>query len=160
MGGVLFIDEAYALSNSCGQAGAEAIAILIKAMEDFRGEMVVMFAGYTAEMDDFVKSNSGIESRISYNFSFNDYSVDELLEIFKLKLSKTHMTITEDGLLAVRDVLKLVAGRRNFGNGRFVDKMLQAVLTKHASLNLSSDEVMELKKASIPKIDEIMQSIK
>ena len=160
MGGVLFIDEAYALSNSCGQAGAEAIAILIKAMEDFRGEMVVMFAGYTAEMDDFVKSNSGIESRISYNFSFNDYTVDELLEIFKLKLRKTNMTITDEGLLSVRNVLKLVAGRRNFGNGRFVDKMLQAVLTKHASLNLDSDEVMQLRKESIPTIDEIMQSIK
>lgn len=160
MGGVLFIDEAYALSNSCGQAGAEAIAILIKAMEDFKGELVVMFAGYTAEMDDFVKSNSGIESRISYNFFFADYSTDELMEIFLLKLKKTGMTITEEGKKKVYDVLRLVTGRRNFGNGRFVDKMLQAVLTKHASLNLSPNEIMTLTESSIPKIDEIMQSIK
>lgn len=160
MGGVLFIDEAYALSNSCGQAGAEAIAILIKAMEDFKGELVVMFAGYTAEMDDFVKSNSGIESRISYNFFFADYSTDELMEIFLLKLGRTGMTITEEGKEKVYSVLRLVTGRRNFGNGRFVDKMLQAVLTKHASLNLPPEQIMTLTDLSIPKIDEIMQSIK
>ncbi len=157
MGGVLFIDEAYALSNSCGQAGAEAIAILIKAMEDFKGEFVTMFAGYTNEMDDFVKSNSGIESRISYNFFFADYSTDELLDIFKLKLGKTGMIITQDGLEAARNILKFVAGKRNFGNGRFVDKMLQAVLTKHATLGLSADDLMCIRKESIPKIEEIMQ---
>lgn len=157
MGGVLFIDEAYALSNSCGQAGAEAIAILIKAMEDFKGEFVTMFAGYTNEMDDFVKSNSGIESRISYNFFFEDYSTDELLDIFKLKLSRTHMSITPDALDAARGILKFVTGKRNFGNGRFVDKMIQAVLTKHATLGFSDTELMCIRKESIPKIEEIMK---
>jgi hypothetical protein len=82
------------------------------------------------------------------------------MQIFLLKLGKTGMTITEGGKEKVYSVLRMVTGRRNFGNGRFVDKMLQAVLTKHASLNLPREEIMTLTDLSIPKIDEIMQSIK
>ena len=160
MGGVLFVDEAYALSNSCGQAGAEAIAILIKAMEDYKGDIVMMFAGYSQEMDEFVKSNSGIESRISYNFNFADYTTDELLAIFMLKLKKTGLTITDDGTTAVRNILKFVAGRRNFGNGRFVDKLLQATLTQHATLGLTGDDLLVLRKESVPEISSVMRSIK
>ena len=157
MGGVLFIDEAYAL-NSCGPSGDEAIAILVKAMEDYRGEMVTMFAGYTVEMDDFIRSNSGIESRISYTFNFPDYTTDELLEILQLKVSKTGMEMTAEASDAARKVLKTVTGRRNFGNGRFCDKMLQAILTKHASAVSNGAELMVIGINSIPAIEEIMQT--
>ena len=157
MGGVLFIDEAYAL-NSCGPSGDEAIAILVKAMEDYRGEMVTMFAGYTVEMDDFIRSNSGIESRISYKFNFPDYTTDELLEILHLKVSKTGMTMTDEASESARKVLKTVTGRRNFGNGRFCDKMLQAILTKHANAVAEGADLMTIGIKSIPAIEEIMQT--
>ena len=157
MGGVLFIDEAYAL-NSCGPSGDEAIAILVKAMEDYRGEMVTMFAGYTVEMDDFIRSNSGIESRISYKFNFMDYTTDELLQILELKVAKTGMKMTPEASEAARKVLKTVTGRRNFGNGRFCDKMLQAILTKHAGAVNVGNDLMTIGVSSIPAIEEIMQT--
>ena len=79
MGGVLFIDEAYSLANPSGNDfGKEAIATLIKAMEDHSDEFVVIFAGYRREMEEFVSMNPGIASRIGYKFDFKDYSSQEL----------------------------------------------------------------------------------
>ena len=82
MGGVLFVDEAYSLKLSDNdQFGSEAIATLIKCMEDNKDELVVIFAGYTKEMQEFIHANSGIKSRIGYTIEFADYSEDELYEI-------------------------------------------------------------------------------
>ena len=158
MGGVLFVDEAYSLAISCGQAGAEAIANLIKAMEDFKGDLVVMFAGYSLEMQEFVRSNSGIASRISYVFEFSDYTAEELYQIFEIKLRNTGMIFGESAKDPVMKLCKFAAGRRNFGNGRFVDKLLQRALTKHATLNLPPTQMLVLIKDSIPEVEEIMAS--
>ena len=89
MGGVLFIDEAYSLSpKTSGNSdfGDEAIATLIKAMEDHKDQLVVIFAGYKDEMKTFIDSNPGIASRIGYTFDFKDYTPDELVKIFYLIL--------------------------------------------------------------------------
>lgn len=158
MGGVLFVDEAYSLAISCGASGAEAIANLIKAMEDYKGDLVVMFAGYSLEMQEFVRSNSGIASRISYVFEFSDYTAEELFQIFEIKLRNTGMTFGEDAKDPVMKLCKFAAGRRNFGNGRFVDKLLQRALTKHATLGLPPDQMLILRKDSIPEVEEIMAS--
>lgn len=155
LGGVLFVDEAYSLSNSCGMAGAEVIANLIKAMEDFRDDLVVMFAGYTLEMKEFIESNSGIASRISYQFKFDDYSVEELYDIYELMLKRTGMNIVPEATTKVKGIIDLYAGRRNFGNGRFVRNILQLTLTKHASLELSTDQIMTIIPESIPKPEEV-----
>ncbi len=158
MGGVLFVDEAYSLAISCGASGAEAIANLIKAMEDYKGDLVVMFAGYSLEMQEFVRSNSGIASRISYVFEFSDYTTEELFKIFEIKLANTGMIFGEDAKEPVMKLCKFAAGRRNFGNGRFVDKLLQRALTKHATLDLPADKMLVLTKDSIPEVEEIMAS--
>lgn len=158
LGGVLFVDEAYSLSQSCGQAGLEAIATLVKAMEDYKTELVCMFAGYSKEMDDFTRSNSGIASRINYIFEFEDYTADELYQIFELKLHNAGLTISEGAKETLFKVVKFGAGRRNFGNGRYVDKLLQRALTKHALLDLPTKDMLVLQKESIPTVEEIMKS--
>ena len=83
---MLFIDEAYALLDS--SAGREALATLVKAMEDRKGEFVVMLAGYDREMRELLEANSGLASRVGYTFRFDDYDTDELLEMFMLKMGK------------------------------------------------------------------------
>jgi hypothetical protein len=159
LGGVLFIDEAYSLSNSCGQAGAEAIAIIIKAMMDYKNDLVVMFAGYNLEMRTFVESNSGISSRINYIFKFEDYSPEELYDIFMLKLGFIGMTLHPNAEEPVKKLCKFASGRRNAGNGRFVDNLIQKALTKHALLNLSGSEILVLGKESIPTVEDIMKTV-
>jgi hypothetical protein len=159
LGGVLFIDEAYSLAISCGQAGAEAIAIIIKAMMDHKDDLVVMFAGYTLEMKQFKDSNSGIASRISYVFNFNDYSEEELYDIFELKIHNIGMTINEEAIEKVKHLCKQFAGRKNVGNGRFVDNLIQKALTKHATLDLKESELLELTAGSIPSVQEIMTTV-
>lgn len=158
LGGVLFVDEAYSLSNSCGQAGAESIATLIKAMEDYKSDLVVMFAGYTLEMNDFVKSNSGIASRIAYTFSFENYTVEELYDIFKLKVRLAGMNIAPEAEKSIIKIIEWGSGRKNFGNGRYIDKLFQRTLTKHATLDLSKKEILTIKKESVPTVEEIMQT--
>lgn len=159
LGGVLFIDEAYSLSNSCGQAGAEAIAIIIKAMMDYKNDLVVMFAGYNLEMRSFVESNSGISSRINYIFKFEDYSPEELYDIFLLKLGFIGMDIDPEAVLPVQKLCKFASGRKNAGNGRFVENLIQKAITKHALLNLPQDKIMTLTKQSIPTVEDIMKTI-
>ena len=158
LGGVLFVDEAYSLSQSCGAAGLEAIATLVKCMEDYKENLVCMFAGYSKEMDDFTRSNSGIASRINYIFEFEDYTAQELYEIFELKLNRMGLSVSPDAKETLFKVTKFGAGRRNFGNGRYVDKLLQRALTKHGLLDLPKDKMLVLQKESIPTVEEIMKS--
>ena len=99
-GGILFIDEAYSLAVSNNNSyNAEAIATLIKAMEDYRDDLVVIFAGYTKEMQDFINSNSGIASRIGYTFTFEDYTNEELKQIFINMIKKSGFNIEDEALL-------------------------------------------------------------
>lgn len=156
IGGVLFIDEAYSLAQASGSTGAEAIATLIKAMEDNKGELVVIFAGYSKEMQEFIQANSGIQSRIGYTFEFADYTEDELFEIFKLKAEKINLSITDDVASRIRELINFGRNRKNFGNGRYIDNILQKTLTKHSGLELKDKELLKLTKDSIPTIEEIL----
>ena len=133
LGGILFIDEAYALSSKNNSYNDEAIATLIKAMEDNRDNLVVIFAGYTKEMQDFINSNSGIASRIGYTLNFKDYTEDELLEIFKGMVSKAGFKITNEALYKARNIIRENKGAKNFGNARFVRNMYEKTVTEHAT---------------------------
>jgi len=157
LGGVLFIDEAYSLySGKQGNSfGLEAISTLIKAMEDYKGELVVIFAGYTKEMQSFLQANSGIKSRIGYTFEFADYTEDELYEIFKLKTSKFDMSITESAEKSIRELINFGKSKSNFGNGRYIDNILQKILTKHSMCIGETGDFNILDKESIPSVDEI-----
>ena len=134
-GGILFIDEAYALASKDNQNSynAEAIATLIKAMEDYRDDLVVIFAGYTKEMQDFLDSNSGIVSRIGYTLEFDDYTEDELVAIFDGMMKKAGFTVEEDAYSRLREIIRENIGTKNFGNARFVRNVYEKTIIKHAA---------------------------
>lgn len=134
MNGVLFIDEAYALATKEGNSyNAEAIATLIQAMENYRDKLVVIFAGYTKEMQDFLNSNSGITSRIGYTLEFDDYTTDELIEIFKTFTNKAGFIVTDDALSYLREIIEENRDMPNFGNARFVRNIYEKTIIRHAS---------------------------
>lgn len=156
MGGVLFIDEAYSLASGKGSQhdfGTEAISTLIKAMEDHKGEFVVIFAGYKKEMKDFVDMNSGISSRIGYTFDFPDYTAEELVEIFVRKINNAGLILEKDAKEEVLKVMRYFRNVENFGNGRFVDKVLAETLMKHAKNRDGHIEI--IRKQSIPTVKQI-----
>jgi len=133
--GVLFIDEAYSLMEHKGSNAsytAEAIATLLKAMEDYKERLVVIFAGYTEEMMQFRDLNPGLKSRIGFELTFTDYSIDELLQIFEKKIKDQELKLDKKSLEKVREVLEEAMKVENFGNGRFVDNMVQKVIIEHA----------------------------
>lgn len=156
MGGVLFIDEAYAIgNNTCGK---EVIATLIKSMEDYKDKFVVIFAGYDKEMHEFLNINSGIASRIGYNFRFEDYSGKELMEIFNVKMKNAGFIYEDEVLSEVKELTEHFSGKRNFGNGRFVDKVIQRTLLKHA-INLEENgDPKRIKTDDIPSIEEMIST--
>ena len=131
--GVLFIDEAYSLSSKNNSYNDEAIATLIKTMEDNRDKLVVIFAGYTKEMQDFINSNSGIASRIGYTLDFKDYTEDELVEIFKGMVKKAGFKITDNALLKAREYIVKYKNQPNFGNARMVRNMYEKTVLEHAT---------------------------
>ena len=133
LGGILFIDEAYSLSSKNNSYNDEAIATLIKDMEDNRDNLVVIFAGYTKEMNDFIESNSGIASRIGYTLNFKDYTSEELLDIFKLMVKKAGFKITDNALNKALEVINMNKNVENFGNARFVRNMYEKTVIKHAT---------------------------
>ncbi|MBQ8300129.1 MAG: AAA family ATPase [Clostridia bacterium] len=153
MGGVLFIDEAYTLAEGKDSFGKEAIATLIKAMEDHKGEFIVIFAGYRDEMKTFTDMNPGIASRIGYTFEFPDYTPDELLEIFKRKISKIGFELSNDIEKEVLNICEYFSKRKAFGNGRFVDKLIQETIMKH-TMN-ESENIKLITLQDIPSIVEL-----
>lgn len=132
-GGILFIDEAYALASDNNSYNDEAVATLIKGMEDLRDELVVILAGYTYEMDKFLNSNSGIVSRIGYTLNFKAYSKDELIEIFKQMISKAGFKINDDAIKKAEEYIEENMNTKNFGNARFVRNMYEKTIVKHAT---------------------------
>jgi AAA+ superfamily predicted ATPase len=134
LGGVLFIDEAYSLADKGGNSyNAEAIATLIQAMENHRDDLVVIFAGYTKEMKDFLDSNSGIVSRIGYTLEFEDYTKEELAKIFINMMKKSGFEVEKEALDKVKNLVDEYKNTKNFGNARFIRNIYEKSVIKHAS---------------------------
>ena len=133
LNGVLFIDEAYTLASNSNSYNDEAIATLIQAMENYRDKLVVIFAGYTKEMQEFLNSNSGIVSRIGYTLEFDDYTTDELIKIFINFMNKSGFTVKNDALDYLREIIDNNRSMKNFGNARFVRNIYEKTIIKHAS---------------------------
>lgn len=134
--GVLFIDEAYSLvQGGQGDYGKEAISTLLKRMEDDRDRLVVILAGYSKEMGDFINSNSGLQSRFNRYINFPDYSSDELIQIFKFILKKNDCTITDSAIEKVKEYVcsALEHKDQNFGNARFIRNFFEKTLTEQAN---------------------------
>lgn len=136
LGGVLFIDEAYSLASKPGNTSSfndECIATLIQAMENYRDNLVVIFAGYSKEMDAFLKSNSGIVSRIGYTMEFKDYTVNELITILKSMFEKSGFVINDDAIEKAKQIILEFKDTEGFGNARFVRNLYEKSVIKHAS---------------------------
>lgn len=133
IGGVLFIDEAYSLvSNTRGSFEDEAIATLIKEMEDHRNEICIILAGYTEEMKKLIELNPGFESRIQFTINFDDYNEEELLRIFKLMCRKEKYKISKSCEDILIDNFNIVKKNENFGNGRYVRNLFEKIKFEQA----------------------------
>ena len=134
MGGVLFIDEAYALAQKDDAFGQEAIDTVLKAMEDHRDDLVVIVAGYTKPMEKFINSNPGLKSRFNKYIEFPDYTIDELEEIFYLNCSKYDYIVEEDAKKQIRAriISRKMQRQENFANAREVRNMFEDIITNQA----------------------------
>ncbi|WP_312280160.1 AAA family ATPase [Oscillibacter sp.] len=151
LGGVLFIDEAYALNGRAeNDFGQEAIDTLLKAMEDHRDDLVVIVAGYDGLMDDFVHSNPGLESRFNRFLHFEDYTPEELLSIFDIQCKKGCYQPEEETRRLVREfIAEENADSISFGNARGVRNIFERLLVNQANRlaameTVSRDDLMKI----------------
>lgn len=162
-GGVLFIDEAYSITEneSTDSYGRECLTELTKALEDYRDDLVVIVAGYTDLMEDFFKSNPGLKSRFNTFIQFDDYTLEELVEIFQYICDENEYLYDKDVLTSVRKYLnnKLQEQDKHFANGRFVRNLFDDVTVRQAkrlARNLNSDvtkmDLITLKVSDIPSV--------
>ena len=146
LGGILFIDEAYALaSKSENDYGAEAIDTLLKAMEDHRDDLIVIVAGYPALMDNFLNSNPGLESRFNKFIYFDDYDSKELYKIFKLMCEDASLVLDEPAKEYAKQYFEKMYETRsnNFANGRSVRNFFEEVLTAQANRLAKKDDISD-----------------
>ena len=144
MGGVLFIDEAYTLKSSDGDTfGAEAIDTLLKRLEDDRGKFICIVAGYTDQMHDFIDSNPGLKSRFTQTIHFDDYTPDELTQIFLNLAAAKNFTISDDTRGAIHRQFEQLYLRRdkNFGNAREARRIFDETVERQSQrlVSLMSD---------------------
>ena len=136
-GGVLFIDEAYSLSNqeSPNDFGREAIEVLLKGMEDHREDLIVIVAGYPDLMRDFIHSNPGLESRFNKYFLFEDYNGGQLADIFRSMCKKNGYAMDEATDRAAAEAFELMYQQRdeNFGNARDVRNIFETAVARQAN---------------------------
>lgn len=162
-GGVLFIDEAYSLvDDRDGLFGDEAINTIVQEMENHRGEVIVIFAGYPDKMEGFLRKNPGLRSRIAYHVYFDDYSPDELCEIAKLIAKQKGVKLDAGAMVKVREIMECAVREDDFGNGRFVRnviekaKMAQSSRLVHMDIeSVTKDDVMRIcaEDIDIPEIN-------
>ncbi len=146
LGGVLFIDEAYSLSDGdLGGYGREAIDTLIKLMEDHREDFAVVIAGYTGRIEGFVSSNPGLKSRFNRYWKFDDFSPPELFSVFESLCAKGHFQTSTSAQAKLKTVLASAYGHRNesFGNARLVRNLFEASISNQASRIVSQKQMSD-----------------
>ena len=156
LGGVLFIDEAYALNGkSENDFGQEAIDTLLKAMEDHREDLVVIVAGYDGLMEQFIHSNPGLESRFNRYLHFDDYTIEEMLGILDLQLKKGQYKLTDQARKDVADYIQAAnTSSISFGNGRGVRNIFERLLVAQANRlaqggDITKDDLMTITEADV-----------
>lgn len=144
MGGILFIDEAYSLARGGEKDfGKEAIDTLVKHMEDNHNDFVLILAGYPYEMDRFLTLNPGLQSRFPFILDFEDYEVDQLLEIARQMAAEREYRLTKEAEWELRSRLykKTSEMKRNFSNARYVRNVIENAIRKHAVRLLAQDQI-------------------
>lgn len=144
VGGVLFVDEAYSLTGD--QYGEEAVNTLVKDMEDHRDDLVVIVAGYPGPMARFLATNPGLESRFSTTITFDDYSDDDLTEIFTLAARRSDFEPAPETVERFREIAATQLRGEGFGNGRWARNMLDKAVLRHA---------WRLRDVTEPTVDEL-----
>lgn len=149
--GVLFIDEAYTLVGGQNDYGKEAIATLLKRMEDDRERLIVILAGYSKEMEEFINSNPGLRSRFNRNILFPDYTSSELFDIFQLNASKNEYVTNEEANQYLKKKLEIVVQnkQKDFGNARYIRNYFELAIEHQANrlaaeLDLTPEKISEL----------------
>jgi stage V sporulation protein K len=134
IGGVLFIDEAYALAGKENDYGQEAVDTLLKIMEDNRDNLVVVVAGYPDKMAELLDSNPGMRSRFTRFMNFQDYSPDELSSIFAGFCKEGGFTLAESAAARAREIFEqqYIQRDKTFGNARFARNLFEQCLVRHA----------------------------
>lgn len=156
LGGVLFIDEAYTLAKDVNNShgfGKEAIDTLLKAMEDYREDLIVILAGYTDEMEEFLDTNPGLRSRIPNRIEFKDYSVDELLQMGEKMFNENGYELTEAAYEKLREKTEIARRAEQFGNGRYVRNVYEETKRNQAvrlrGVTLTRDNLMKIEETDI-----------
>jgi Holliday junction resolvasome RuvABC ATP-dependent DNA helicase subunit/nitrous oxidase accessory protein NosD len=160
LGGVLFIDEAYALApeGHSSDFGQEAIATLVKLMEDHREELVVIVAGYPEQMEHFIAANPGLSSRFSRTLTFDDYSATELVQIVEKQALEHQYSLADNAREELTEYFTAVHRGEGFGNGRFARKVFQQMTERHAGRVIeldepTTDQLSTLQTEDLPRID-------
>ncbi len=157
LGGVLFIDEAYSLTAASGtnDFGTEAVNTLLKAMEDHRDDFVVIVAGYPELMQDFLDSNPGLRSRFNKQILFDDYTADELMDIFSGICGKSFYEVTDEAADCVREFFRQRVEKKlpGFANGRDVRNFFEKTLTNQANRLSTMTELSDTDLVTITKED-------
>lgn len=156
MGGVLFIDEAYTLNSKDDDYGKEAIAALLKDMEDYKGKVCVILAGYKDEMENMIALNPGFDSRINRKIIFPDYTVDEQMQIFDIMLSKNKYEISENAKAKLMEIFEQKSKSKHFANARTVRNILDNLIEIQAVRTMDD---MKNENERIIKINDVVQYI-
>lgn len=139
-GGILFVDEAYSLlDDRAGSYGDEAINTIVQEMENYREELVVIFAGYPERMEEFLLKNPGLRSRIAFHVSFPDYNEWELCQIAQLMGKQKGIEFTKEAIGKMKTIFRYMRKKKDFGNGRYVRNMLEQAQMNQADRLLKKD---------------------
>lgn len=159
LGGVLFIDEAYTLATD-DEYGQEAIDTLLKLMEDYRNNLVVIVAGYPKLMKKFIESNPGLASRFNRYVLFEDYSKDELMQIFEYICESSSYKLDSEGKICLSDYLRQLLTNKddNFGNARTIRNIFEKSITFQANRIMSMNKLNDEELSLLTKSD-ILRSI-
>lgn len=158
LGGVLFIDEAYALAQgSKSDFGQEAIDTLVKMMDDNRDQLVVILAGYSEDMRSFLNQNAGLQSRFANIIEFPDYTTDELMQIAGNMYADNGYVLDADSKAMLRERLDTARMDKHFGNGRYVRNVFEKSINNQAlrlsnETNLSKDALITITKSDIQEV--------
>ena len=132
-GGVLFIDEAYSLSDDRkGCFGDEAINTIVQEMDNRREDTIVIFAGYPDEMKAFIERNPGMSSRLAFRVNFEDYTVEQLCEITRFQVASKHLHITDDAVNALVPIYETALQNKTYGNGRYARRCVELAISNLA----------------------------
>lgn len=168
IGGVLFIDEAYALNQNAMHSdyGAEAVNTILKRMEDNRDDLAVVVAGYTEPMQLFIESNPGLRSRFNRYFHFDHFKPEELYSIFEASCKKLDFVLTEDAIDKLKETFELLYEKRDegFGNARVVRNLFEKCVQNQANRiihvkNITRDVLRALTDEDIPEPKETVEDV-